>query len=247
MLMEKEQVLADPLASGQGIDSTIVVYADKIVVKNRGMGGVLRRAISTLTDPMSIVEAIQGPSKEILLRALVDSTDLAHAILRSVYQNSGQARQAAPESDPSGVVDQLREALEKNRTAFLEALRENQGLLKDWAAEHKDLVGIFLRGDVHVAVDTVYSVELTSRRDFAGVLKLEFAREQVAVPFQGGQHDDFQRVKGVIDEMVGGPAAPTAPEPVDPEPVAGTKTCPMCAEEVKLAAKICRFCRYTFE
>lgn len=28
---------------------------------------------------------------------------------------------------------------------------------------------------------------------------------------------------------------------------AGTKTCPMCAEEVKAAAKICRFCRYEFE
>ena len=33
-----------------------------------------------------------------------------------------------------------------------------------------------------------------------------------------------------------------------PESDAGaTKTCPMCAEEVKAAAKICRFCRYEFE
>jgi hypothetical protein len=25
-----------------------------------------------------------------------------------------------------------------------------------------------------------------------------------------------------------------------------TKTCPMCAEDVKVAARICRFCRYEF-
>jgi Uncharacterised protein family UPF0547 len=37
---------------------------------------------------------------------------------------------------------------------------------------------------------------------------------------------------------------PAEPEPAQPEPE--TKTCPMCAEEVKSAAKICRFCRYEF-
>jgi hypothetical protein len=30
------------------------------------------------------------------------------------------------------------------------------------------------------------------------------------------------------------------------EPVATTKTCPQCAEQVQVAAKICRFCRFEF-
>ena len=31
------------------------------------------------------------------------------------------------------------------------------------------------------------------------------------------------------------------------EPPEGQKTCPMCAEHVKAAARICRFCRHEFE
>lgn len=31
------------------------------------------------------------------------------------------------------------------------------------------------------------------------------------------------------------------------KPISETKTCPTCAEEVKTAAKVCRFCGYDFE
>jgi hypothetical protein len=44
-----------------------------------------------------------------------------------------------------------------------------------------------------------------------------------------------------------------APKPPEPQPVRrsdapieATKTCPQCAESVKVAAKVCRFCRYEF-
>ncbi len=33
----------------------------------------------------------------------------------------------------------------------------------------------------------------------------------------------------------------------DPEPSGSVKVCPQCAEEVKDAAKVCRFCSYAFE
>ena len=41
--------------------------------------------------------------------------------------------------------------------------------------------------------------------------------------------------------------APIAAHPAADPSTTATKTCPMCAEEVKAAARICRFCRYEFE
>jgi hypothetical protein len=39
------------------------------------------------------------------------------------------------------------------------------------------------------------------------------------------------------------PGATAAPAPGGPE----TKTCPMCAEDVKAAAVLCRFCGHRFD
>ena len=43
-----------------------------------------------------------------------------------------------------------------------------------------------------------------------------------------------------------GRAAMAAQPAADPS-AAARKTCPMCAEEVKAAARICRYCRHDFE
>jgi hypothetical protein len=39
----------------------------------------------------------------------------------------------------------------------------------------------------------------------------------------------------------------TTGPPSQPRPVASTKICPQCAETVKLAASVCRFCGYRFD
>jgi hypothetical protein len=224
------------------VDSTVVVHPDKVVVKARGMGSILKRAISTVTDPSSLIDAIQGPSKEVLLRALVDSTDLVQAILSSVNLDLKVPRGVGQEDRRGEMADQLKQALERNKAAFVDALKQNQGLIRDWAFEHKDLMGILLKGDVHIATDTIFTVDLSTRRDGAGVLRLEFDAEQVAVTFSAAHAAEFAQVKALIDGEIG------AGEAIEELPaISETKTCPMCAEEVKRAARICRFCSYSFE
>ncbi|HEU4868552.1 MAG TPA: zinc ribbon domain-containing protein [Actinomycetota bacterium] len=244
--MQAVETREEELASAQGVDWNVAVFAGKVVVRSRSMSGILRRAISSVTDPMSLVEAIQGPNKEILLRALVDSSDLAQAILTAMRSGRPQAGDPSLQSSGSDkqILDKLRDALEHNRAAFMDALHENQGLIREWAGEHKDLMGIFLKGDIHIAVDSLYSVDLTTRRDGAGVLRMDFGDEQLAVQFQASRLQAFQEAKKLIDELIGG-VAPAAP--VAEVPVPATKACPMCAEEVKAAAKICRFCGHKFE
>lgn len=239
----------EELATAQGIESTVAVYSDKVVVKSRSMSGILRRALSAVTDPMNLIEAIQGPNKEILLRALVDSSDLAQAILGSMMKRPGGdplVTQPAPAAGSSEqIVDKLRYALENNRSAFMGALQDNQELIKEWAGDHRDLMGIFLKGDVHVAIDSIYSVELTTRRDNAGVLKLDFGNEQLSVQFPSTKLESFEEAKRFIDQLIGAAPAPAAT--VAESPVAANKACPMCAEDVKAAAKVCRFCGHKFE
>lgn len=51
--------------------------------------------------------------------------------------------------------------------------------------------------------------------------------------------------QGVTAAPVG--YVPPAPMPVTSYPPTATKICPMCAERVQAAARICRFCRHEFE
>jgi hypothetical protein len=228
--------------TAQGVDSSVVVHPDKVVVKTRGMGSILKRAISTVTDPSSLIDAIQGPSKEVLLRALVDSTDLVHAILSSVDLDLKVPSGLGQEDRRGAIADQLKQALERNKGAFVDALKQNQGPIRDWAVEHKDLMGILIKGDIHIAIDTIFTVDLSTRRDGAGVLRLEFDAERVAVTFSAAHADEFAQVKALIDGEIG------TGEVFEELPIISeTKTCPMCAEEVKQAARICRFCSYSFE
>lgn len=246
--MQAVETRPEELAAAQGVDWTVAVYSDKVVVKSRSMSGILRRAISTVTDPMSLLEAIQGPNKEILLRALVDSSGLAQAILGSMMNRPAGDPPAQVGGSSEQIVDKLRYALENNRSAFMGALQNNQELIREWAGEHKDLMGIFLKGDVHVAIDSIYSVDLTTRRDDAGVLRLDFGNEQLAIQFPSNRLASFQAAKRFIDQLIGGVAPVPAPVvTVTEAPVTETKACPMCAEDVKAAARICRFCGHRFE
>jgi hypothetical protein len=58
---------------------------------------------------------------------------------------------------------------------------------------------------------------------------------------------DFSRaLRTVRHELQSDAEVAEVPEPVVPGSVPGTKACPRCAEDVKLAAQVCRFCGHEF-
>ena len=236
----------------QGTDSIVSVAGDKVVVRQRGVKTLLKRGYALYRDPRSLTRAFEGPSKKVIMAALVENKELARVIMGAV-KGPGSAE------DSGGLGRALTEALKHNRQAVVDALRSNDALVKAWLRDHKDLAGIVLKGDVHVFAADVTSVALTSGRDGRRVFILMADGEQLSVPYDPSREEDFRRL---CHALAGNSAGVTPmPAPATPPPTAApagssppegpaapaTKTCPMCAEEVKAAAVICRFCGYQFE
>jgi Uncharacterised protein family UPF0547 len=57
-------------------------------------------------------------------------------------------------------------------------------------------------------------------------------------------HELITRISSALSAM---PALAATAETVEPAAASDTKTCPACAETVKAAARVCRFCGHQFE
>jgi hypothetical protein len=222
-----------------GLDGTVVVDDDKVVVQRKALGGLLRQGAALYKEgPGVLAGALEGPSKQVLFEALGENKALGRILFQAVRVSSSEEES---EDLPTGRA--LAAALRRNRDAVVKALRENDDLVKAWLKEHKDLAGIFLKGDAHIYLTDIVKAELIPVRHGEGTLVIAVEDSEIKVRFSSRQEAEFEAIAAALG------SDGEAPEhEVTAAPAAGaTKACPMCAEDVKAAAKLCRFCGHHFE
>ena len=238
----------------EGTESTVEVVGRKVIVRRKGMKTLLKRGFALYRDPKSFARVFDGPSKKVVSAALAENKDLAKVIADAV-KGSG----SAATDDAASPAQAIAEAFKHNRQAVVDAIKANDGLVKDWLRDHKDLAGILLKGDIHIFTEDVTAVALASAKDGRRVFVLTADGQQLTVPYDADHDDEFRALCAALRDTVGpltdlpmdtpAPAPPPPPAPTATPASGGseTKTCPMCAEDVKAAAVLCRFCGHRFD
>jgi hypothetical protein len=244
--------MGEPALVAEGTANTVSIIGHKVVIQEKGVKSILKRGFTLYRDPRSAASVFSGPSKKVITAALAENKELAKVIVGAV-KGAGASDATDEPGEDGGMARALADAFKNNRQAVVQALRDNDALLKAWLRDHKDLAGIVLKGDVHLFLADITSASLARSRDGRRALVLTADGEQVAVPYDEANEADFRRLctvlsGGTVVEVT--PPTPSAPAtseaPAAQPAAAGTKTCPMCAEEVKAAAVICRFCGHRF-
>jgi hypothetical protein len=238
------------VAEGKGVK--LVLAGDRLVVDRSGLGSLLRRGAEIYKEgPGVLTTALAGPNKAVLMTALAENRDLARVLIEAARQSGSTSDATAVdevEEDPARLAKRLVEAFRRNSGAMVAALRANDDLVKEWLASHKHLAGIFLEGDVHLFTEDVEAMRVTVRRG-EGLCRISVDGDEVVMKFNPAQQADFvaiQTALGHTSDPADQREALASTAPAGPSSDT-TKACPMCAEDVKAAAKVCRFCSYAFQ
>ncbi len=152
----------------EGKDWTATVEGDKLLIERQGKLRVVRQAAKLRGGPSALFEIFTGPNRNFLLSALSGSKDLMVVVKR---------------------------ALSENKSAALEAFRQNDTLLKSWLKDHRELIGILLEGDIHVFVNDVAAVEneIGWRK---GVLSIHVdgAKDPVEIEYAKDKKGEFEQL-----------------------------------------------------
>ncbi|HET9770214.1 MAG TPA: zinc ribbon domain-containing protein [Acidimicrobiia bacterium] len=227
----------------EGRDATVSIVGDKVVVQQKGVKSLLKRGLTLYRDPRSVTGAFTGPSKKVVTAALAENKELAKVIVGAVKGSGSGAADPAEETEtPAQAIAQ---AFKHNRQAVVQALKDNDALLKAWLRDHKDLAGIVLKGDIHLFLADVTSAGLARTGDGGRVFVLTVDGETLRIPFDPTHEAEFHRLGSALANRTAASVTPLQA----PVPAAGAdvKTCPMCAEEIKAAAVVCRFCGHRFD
>ena len=228
----------------EGRDATVSIVGNKVVVQQKGVKSLLKRGLTLYRDPRSVTSLFSGPSKKVVTAALAENKDLARLIVGAV-KGSGPGAAADPAEETETPAQAIAQAFKHNRAAVVQALKDNDALVKAWLRDHKDLAGIVLKGDIHLFLVDVTSAGLARTADGGRVFVLTVDGETLRVPFDEAHEAEFHRLGSALANRT---AAAVTPLPTPGAPgTTATKTCPMCAEEVKAAAVVCRFCGHRFD
>lgn len=236
----------------EGSDSTVSIVGDKVVVQRRGVKSFLKQGFALYKDPAALAGAFDGASKKVVTAALAENKELAKIIIGAV--------KGAGQTDDTEVTGRaVTDALKQNHQAVVQAVKENDTLVKAWLRDHKELAGILLKGDVHVFREDVTAAVLATGPEGERILVLTVDGDELRVSYDPSHEADFVRLRDALTATEAAALTPAADAPVGgaeagapmaestSPPVAATKPCPMCAEDVKAAALLCRFCGHRFD